>query len=1010
MNNYLTCFYLCLSLSLFLPGRLWTQNDTLQADNYYYDGKEVYQKGDYENASRLFKEALRSYQALYGEKHERVMKAYYRLGRAERMNLRPEQSLVYLQKSLDIAEQLYGYYSEDVGYTLQAIGNLYDQLYNPRKSSQYFKESILVFTEVYGSPSLEVGGAYMNLGISDYDQDNYQSAEVNFKKALYHFTQSVPLEHKAFNKIYNNLSFLYRQLGDYDKSIDYGKKALEIKLKNYEETHPSVPKYYGNVGLSYQRKNDFEASLPYAQKMVELSLKAVGPDHPDTGDSYTDLGVVYVGLKQYDKGLEYFQKAVEIMKKTRTANDPQLIRAKVQIGKVYEEEMGDLDQALAIYQKTLEDYANRIYKQKTIVANAKRRIARIQLKQKRLDEALRSIQEGLQSLVPNLPAATQTIFPNPAIEQSQAQLDLLQLLALKANILKARFAKSEQLEDLKQAFATNELAISLIEQMRKSYLSDAARQFLNTQTAPIFESAVEQAFELHRLTKDSSYLFKAFKISEKSKASILWQSLNERFALETADIPSEQLDTLRLLRFKITDIEDQLSSVPTPEQSQLLQGQIFELKQAYEMAIASLEQSDPEFYQLKYAPNYIEAQQILDQFPDEQSALVAYFHTTEQVYTFVFSKAGFKATQQNLSFDLSKAILSLRNNQPQNITTLNQGAKRYIQELHRLHEVLIQPIYSEIASAPNLAIIPHGVLQYLSFETLCPQSDQNDFRKLNYLFQQHDLRYTWSAAIWAKRPKPHSSAPQDFVGFAPNFNAAQLLSLANQNALVFRESQVPLSHTITEVEGAQSYFPGPTYLAAAATESQFLQSAPQSKIIHLATHAIANDRFPAQSGLLLAEAGDTLEDGFLSTTEIYNLHLAADLAVMSACNTGYGQLVNGEGVMSLGRAFLEAGCQSILMSLWLANDQSTSIIIQDFYKYAAQGLPKNQALKKAKLDYLQAADPLMAHPYFWANLVIAGDVRPLRGEGRSAWMIWGLLGGLLFVVFFYKGFNKMNSN
>jgi len=121
---------------------------------------------------------------------------------------------------------------------------------------------------------------------------------------------------------------------------------------------------------------------------------------------------------------------------------------------------------------------------------------------------------------------------------------------------------------------------------------------------------------------------------------------------------------------------------------------------------------------------------------------------------------------------------------------------------------------------------------------------------------------------------------------------------------------------------------------------------------------------------------------------------------MSACNTGYGQLAKGEGIMSLSRAFMHAGCKSIIASLWLANDESTSSIIQGFYKHAADGLNKHEALQKAKLDYLQQADPLTAHPYFWANLVTVGDMSPLQDKSKN-YLWWGILGlGLLVFLFF----------
>ena len=138
----------------------------------------------------------------------------------------------------------------------------------------------------------------------------------------------------------------------------------------------------------------------------------------------------------------------------------------------------------------------------------------------------------------------------------------------------------------------------------------------------------------------------------------------------------------------------------------------------------------------------------------------------------------------------------------------------------------------------------------------------------------------------------------------------------------------------------------------------------------------------------------------MNAYEIYNMSLPAELTVMSACNTGFGQLAEGEGVISLGRAFSYAGCQSVMMSLWMANDQSTAKLMDHFYKNLSQGQTKNGALKNAKLTYLENADPLTAHPYFWAGLVSTGDLSPLVINKTNYLLLGviGFVGALLLLV------------
>ena len=122
----------------------------------------------------------------------------------------------------------------------------------------------------------------------------------------------------------------------------------------------------------------------------------------------------------------------------------------------------------------------------------------------------------------------------------------------------------------------------------------------------------------------------------------------------------------------------------------------------------------------------------------------------------------------------------------------------------------------------------------------------------------------------------------------------------------------------------------------------------------------------------------------------------AELAVLSACNTGRGQLAKGEGVISLARAFKYAGCSNVLMSLWQADDEATAQIMQDFYRHLQKGLGKDEAIRQAKLDYLTASN--RNHPFFWGAFVLIGDDAPLRQSSNWHWYVAALiLGGIGFL-------------
>lgn len=203
-----------------------------------------------------------------------------------------------------------------------------------------------------------------------------------------------------------------------------------------------------------------------------------------------------------------------------------------------------------------------------------------------------------------------------------------------------------------------------------------------------------------------------------------------------------------------------------------------------------------------------------------------------------------------------------------------------------------------------------------------------------------------------------------------------------------RGSLIRLPWAEKEVQEIANLVAGKAFLRGAATEKSFKENAPEAGIIHLATHAIVDDQRPLYSKFVFAPNEDSGEDGYLNTYELYNMDLKADLAVLSACNTGYGKLHRGEGIMSLARGFIYAGCPSIVMSLWPVDDRASALLMTDFYKGLSEGRSKDAALRAAKLEYLKTADAERANPFYWAGFVSIGDTRPLALAPRRNYTPW----------------------
>jgi CHAT domain-containing protein len=148
-------------------------------------------------------------------------------------------------------------------------------------------------------------------------------------------------------------------------------------------------------------------------------------------------------------------------------------------------------------------------------------------------------------------------------------------------------------------------------------------------------------------------------------------------------------------------------------------------------------------------------------------------------------------------------------------------------------------------------------------------------------------------------------------------------------------------------------------------------------IVHLAMHTYINNLNPAYSKLIFSIVKDSLDNTGLNAFEVYGTPLKAKMVVLSSCNTGVGNLRKGEGILSLARGFIYSGSKSVVMSLWEVNDKSGTDIVKYFYRNLKNGDSKSEALRKARIKYLNSAGTVRSLPFFWSTLVVYGDDSPI---------------------------------
>lgn len=315
--------------------------------------------------------------------------------------------------------------------------------------------------------------------------------------------------------------------------------------------------------------------------------------------------------------------------------------------------------------------------------------------------------------------------------------------------------------------------------------------------------------------------------------------------------------------------------------------------------------------------------------------------------------------------------------------TVNSSIAKIDRLGSELHSTLLGPIRNAIPPGASVIIIPDGVLSYLPFETLVTGTKRGRAGEIRppYLLEKCRISYVPSAAAlaairsvnpsrsdWGKellafgdpvveRRETNGSSKTSFVKASSPDSALEAERPLARGAIYedyaergFSLSRLP--YTREEVLGIGQLFPSaqrPLYLGDAATEQAIKnEHLGDYRYIHLGTHGFIDESVPGRSGILFSRDPTSQEDGVLQADEIMRLKLSADMVTLSACSTGLGKLVNGEGMLGLTRAFFYAGAHNVSVSLWNVNDSATSRLMRSFYSNLKEGEPKSEALRKNK--------------------------------------------------------------
>lgn len=888
--------------------------------------------------------------------------------------------------------------------------NKFDQLYLLRK-------------RIFGEKSYKLTPALINLGIQYKNLGNFKKAIESYKKAELLYENEFESDYSRLGIIYDNLGIIYKLSGDYIKALEYEKNAFRILQKdsirfyenyqnikyniadaqlklgynkeairfaqsNLKTTLPRLkPRLYDLIALAYQNEGIPELAEKNYLNSIKCWIELLGDNNVELISEYLAYSSFLMAQKNYEKAFQYSTKANSIV-------------------------LDFFREKSTTYSEVLLNFGDYFY----LKNSEAQQIDDFRSKRKEyLNKAIGYYQNSIIALVDSFNIKDPLV--DPELKNIISEIQLVEVLKKKAlamekmgDIYLSEFNNQDSRKFYKASLNSLTNAVELVHRLQIGFENEDSRLFLSQNQEETFYEAIKVSYKLYSLTKNSDYLEMAFEFSERSKSSNLLASVTDIKAKEFGGIPDTLLEKENYLKGNIANytsmlFEEKHAEKEDTQKINLYSEKIFKFNVEYNKLISSFEESYPQYYSLKYENKVIRIKEIQSKLNARQAVIEYYSREPEadsnsgEIYCFVISKDSVSFFKEQIDHSFAEDIQLVHDFliNPNYLNTKKKDFASYSVSAFRLYEKLFQP-FAEKVAGKSLTIIPHDKLSYIPFDALLsqmPDTSSMNFRNLKYLVLDYPISYSYSATLLYNYFKNKKISEKNLIIFSPQYSVNEPRTDGQGSQQYFLS---PLPGAKDEVKGISRYINSDPFIDLLAQEQTFKDKASQYDILHLAMHTIINDSIPMFSKLVFSTPDQkSADDGFLNTYEIYNMKLNARLAVLSACETGTGKLQKGEGVMSMARGFIYAGCPSIVMTLWKVEDKSGVKIMEDFYSYLSKGKRKDVALRMAKLNHLNHSDPLTAHPHFWLGYVNIGNPEPLYTSKDVYFVIF--LFAVILIVF-----------
>lgn len=897
-------------------------------------------------------------------------------------------SLVPLYHKLGVNHYSFGQYLEAEPYTTRALRireQAFGKVHIDVAKGYYLRAILHRELQSYGSAQKDLDAAISSMEAllsSGKSQETY--------RLIWMFEESIRLQTILRN---NTLAFQY-----WDKAFAFYAQEEEANFFDLIALHK-------NKGDIYYNQQKYEqAEQAYGQAIALYGRYGEVEKLPESvATIYSDRGVMQFKQGKYEAARSSYHLARRGFERLLAENESPRFYQKLGVvyanllelsGKTenYEDVATYSDKALQYYQQGF----GTIYHPN--LATLYRDEASIVHQQGKTRAALDLNQKAIQALVPDFTSSDPLDLVNLDKYVIKDKIAFLETLRQRAGLLMSMSEQQNGDQQYLQSAFQNYLTLdTVVTQIRQSYNAAGSQFDLIEQSYPIYEQAILAALLLAEQSSEQHYLELAYYFAARNKALVLLGGIQEQQAQSFSSIPETLQAEERKLKKSIFQLESELYDLGGTADTQQLRDSLFSLQREYQNLIRHFEDAYPDYYASKYGFDQgVGAERFRHRLPPE-TAIVEFFVGEEQVFIFILSSQGLDYHRMAKPAGFEQLASSFREQlqQPENaLVEWGQNSHQLYQWL--LEDALAKPAVNRHIS--HLVIIPDGVLMQLPFDVLSTNSEASSSA---YLLRKYAISYAYSNRLLFGERKGRTTSGT-FAGFGLEYDDYTLNDLSatldrQATARSLDRALGKLQYSDDEVVEIAALLTGDQWINSGACRDTFLQNADQYAILHLAMHGLLNEEYPMNSALVFARQNDSTEY-FLRASDLYNMKLNADMTVLSACNTGAGALQKGEGVRSLARAFSYAGCPSLVASLWNASDKSTKDILIDFYKNLTAGMTKHEAMRQAKLAYLDTAPPAYQVPYYWSHLSVIGDSSELAVLSPVRLRNYALYGLVLFLA------------